>query len=199
MYALEHQVEPAIWWNIFLSMADKSLWGFGYRGRWYVLGTQHGSAIALCKYRTRQEIRRATMHSTHKAFERYFRTESTNLRYIYKYNSQITTLHDLIYPCHNRCGLSVSINIISAIFIEMVDPYILRPPYLFSVKFYIWNITVFKMGWCVNAGKDIGCINIWSGNETEGTALVHWPFLLSRHLFNDQPIAKSQEVPEGLS
>ena len=47
-------------------------------------GTRHSSAIALRKFRTPEEIRRATMHSTNKAFERYFRMESDDLRSIYK-------------------------------------------------------------------------------------------------------------------
>ena len=46
-------------------------------------GTRHSSAIALRKYRTPEEIKRATMHSTNKAFERYFRMESDDLRDIY--------------------------------------------------------------------------------------------------------------------
>lgn len=47
-------------------------------------GTRHSSAIALRKYRTPEEIKRATMHSTNKAFERYFHIESDDLRDIYK-------------------------------------------------------------------------------------------------------------------
>ena len=47
-------------------------------------GTRHSSAIALRKFRTPEEIKRATMHSTNKAFERYFRIESDDLRDIYK-------------------------------------------------------------------------------------------------------------------
>ena len=43
--------------------------------------TRHSSAIAL--RRTPEEIKRATMHSTNKAFERYFRMESDDLRDIY--------------------------------------------------------------------------------------------------------------------
>ena len=46
-------------------------------------GTRHSSAIALRKYRTPEEIKRATMHSTNKAFERYFWMESDDLRDIY--------------------------------------------------------------------------------------------------------------------
>jgi len=47
-------------------------------------GTRHSSAIALRQYRTPEEIKRATMHSTNKAFERYFRIESDDLRSIYQ-------------------------------------------------------------------------------------------------------------------
>jgi len=49
---------------------------------WYG-GTRHSSAIALRKYMTPEEIKRATMHSTNKAFEGYFRMESDDLRDIY--------------------------------------------------------------------------------------------------------------------
>ncbi len=47
-------------------------------------GTRRSSAIALRKLRTPEEIKRATMHSTNKAFERYFRIESEDLRDIYR-------------------------------------------------------------------------------------------------------------------
>jgi len=47
-------------------------------------GTRHSSAIALRKFRTPEEIKRATMHSTNKAFERYFYIEGESLRDIYK-------------------------------------------------------------------------------------------------------------------
>jgi integrase len=46
-------------------------------------GTRHSSAIALRHYRTPEEIRRATMHSTNRAFERYFQIESEDVRAIY--------------------------------------------------------------------------------------------------------------------
>jgi integrase len=46
-------------------------------------GTRHSSAMALREFRTPEEIRRATMHSTNKAFERYFRMEGDDLRAIY--------------------------------------------------------------------------------------------------------------------
>ncbi len=47
-------------------------------------GTRHSSAIALKKYRAPEEIKRATMHSTNKAFERYFWIETGDLREIYR-------------------------------------------------------------------------------------------------------------------
>jgi len=47
-------------------------------------GTRHSSARALRKHRTPEEIKRATMHSTNKAFERYFALESDDLREIYR-------------------------------------------------------------------------------------------------------------------
>jgi hypothetical protein len=47
-------------------------------------GTRHSSAIALRKFRTPEEIKRATIHSTNKAYERYFRIESEDLRDIYR-------------------------------------------------------------------------------------------------------------------
>jgi len=46
-------------------------------------GTKHSSTTALRKYRTPEEIKRATMHSTNKAFERYFRMELDDVRDIY--------------------------------------------------------------------------------------------------------------------
>ena len=46
-------------------------------------GTRHSSAIALRKYRTPEEIKRATMHTTNKAFKGYFKMESDDLRDIY--------------------------------------------------------------------------------------------------------------------
>ena len=47
-------------------------------------GTRHSSAKALRRYRTPEEIKRATMHATNKAFERYFWMESDELRDIYR-------------------------------------------------------------------------------------------------------------------
>jgi integrase len=47
-------------------------------------GTRHSSARALRQYCTPEEIKRATMHSTNKAFERYFRIEADDLRTVYR-------------------------------------------------------------------------------------------------------------------
>ena len=46
-------------------------------------GTRHSSAKALRQFCSPEEIKRATMHSTNKAFERYFQIESDDLRTIY--------------------------------------------------------------------------------------------------------------------
>jgi hypothetical protein len=46
-------------------------------------GTRHSSAKALRQFCSPEEIKRATMHSTNKAFERYFQIEADDLRTIY--------------------------------------------------------------------------------------------------------------------
>ena len=46
-------------------------------------GTRHSSARALRKFRSPEEIKRATMHSTNKAFERYFQIELEDIKTIY--------------------------------------------------------------------------------------------------------------------
>ena len=55
-------------------------------------GTRHSSASALRAYRTPEEIRRATMHSTNKAFNRYFAMESDDLRSIYEDTGNVIKL-----------------------------------------------------------------------------------------------------------
>ena len=47
-------------------------------------GTRHITVIALRKFATPEQIKRATMHSTNKAFERYFRIESDEVRDVYR-------------------------------------------------------------------------------------------------------------------
>jgi integrase len=46
-------------------------------------GTRHSSACALAQFHSPEEIKQATMHSTNKAFERYYRMEWDKLRSIY--------------------------------------------------------------------------------------------------------------------
>jgi integrase len=46
-------------------------------------GTRHSSAIALRHHATPEQIRQATMHSTSKAFERYYRTCPDELQRLY--------------------------------------------------------------------------------------------------------------------
>jgi hypothetical protein len=47
-------------------------------------GTRHSSARALRAKFSPEQIKRATMHSTSKAFERYFKVESDEVRTIYE-------------------------------------------------------------------------------------------------------------------
>jgi len=46
-------------------------------------GTRHSSATALREHFTPEQIKRATMHSTNQAFDRYFQTDGEELRKIY--------------------------------------------------------------------------------------------------------------------
>lgn len=65
------------WWK-------KACANLGIEGVDLYGGTRHSSARALRQYRTPEEIKRATMHSTNKAFERYFQIEAEDLRGIYQ-------------------------------------------------------------------------------------------------------------------
>jgi hypothetical protein len=47
-------------------------------------GTRHSTVRELRKLRTPEEIRMGSMHSTNKAFERYFQIEPDDLRAIYR-------------------------------------------------------------------------------------------------------------------
>jgi integrase len=51
-------------------------------------GTRHSSAKALRHHYSPEQIRRATMHSTNKAFERYFSMELDDVRAIYERTKQ---------------------------------------------------------------------------------------------------------------
>jgi len=47
-------------------------------------GTRHSTVTALSKSLTREEIKKGTMHSTNKAFERYFQKQSSDAKMIYQ-------------------------------------------------------------------------------------------------------------------
>ncbi len=47
-------------------------------------GTRHSSAIALTSFATPEQIRRATMHSTNSAFERYYQVTVDEVRNVYQ-------------------------------------------------------------------------------------------------------------------
>jgi len=47
-------------------------------------GTRHSTVIALRSLASPEQIKRATMHSTNKAFERYFKIEAEEVREVYK-------------------------------------------------------------------------------------------------------------------
>jgi len=55
-------------------------------------GTRHSSARALRKHFSPEEIKRATMHTTNAAFERYFQIESDDVRNIYRHSADITKI-----------------------------------------------------------------------------------------------------------
>ena len=64
------------WWKKAcnnLGVSDVDLYG----------GTRHSSTVALRENFSPEEIRRATMYSTNKAFERYFHLSKEELRQVY--------------------------------------------------------------------------------------------------------------------
>ena len=65
------------WWKIAcgnLGIVDVDLYG----------GTRHSSAIGLREFATPEQIKRATMHTTNKAFERYFQVSKEELQRLYQ-------------------------------------------------------------------------------------------------------------------
>jgi hypothetical protein len=48
------------------------------------VGTGHSSAVALRKFASPEQIKRSMMTSTNKAFERYFRIESDEVRKVFE-------------------------------------------------------------------------------------------------------------------
>lgn len=47
-------------------------------------GTRHSSAISLTEFASPEQIKRATMHSTNRAFERYYKVEKPEIKGIYE-------------------------------------------------------------------------------------------------------------------
>ncbi len=68
------------WWK-------RSCNNLGIKGVDLYGGTRHSSAVDLRKVATPEQIKRATMHATNKAFERYFQVSPDELRDIYKSSS----------------------------------------------------------------------------------------------------------------
>ncbi|MFC1657502.1 hypothetical protein ACFL2P_02905 [Candidatus Moduliflexota bacterium] len=64
------------WWK-------KACRNQGFEGVDLYGGTRHSSAIALRQYRTPEEIKKATMHSTNKAFGRHFQMSTDDIRSIH--------------------------------------------------------------------------------------------------------------------
>ena len=64
------------WWK-------KAFENLGVEGVDLYGGTRHSTALALRQFKTPEQIRRATMHSTNKAFERYFRVELEEVKDVY--------------------------------------------------------------------------------------------------------------------
>ncbi|MFH1674288.1 MAG: hypothetical protein ABIF87_12795 [Pseudomonadota bacterium] len=65
------------WWK-------KACDNLGIKGVDLYGGTRHSTAIAMKQFATPEQIRKASMHSTNKAFERYFRFETEDVREIYR-------------------------------------------------------------------------------------------------------------------
>ena len=64
------------WWKRAcdnLGVVDVDLYG----------GTRHSSAVGLRDFATPEQIKRATMHTTNKAFERYFQVSKEELQRLY--------------------------------------------------------------------------------------------------------------------
>jgi NADH-quinone oxidoreductase subunit N len=101
-------------------------------------GTRHSSAIALKKYRTPEEIKRATMHSTNKAFERYFWIETGDLREIYKGTVGSADLRD-----YRGVGLRLPLAG-AAMVVFLVSLTGLPPTAGFIGKFFLFKVVVEK-------------------------------------------------------
>lgn len=77
------------WWK-------KACNNLGIQGVDLYGGTRHSSARALGEFNSPEEIKRATMHTTNKAFERYFQIELEDVRNVYE-NTKKATLNSKSY------------------------------------------------------------------------------------------------------
>jgi integrase len=68
-------------------------------------GTRHSSARALRKFFSPEEIKRATMHSSNAAFERYFVMESDDVRSIYKRAAEVIKIDTALTPENRGTGV----------------------------------------------------------------------------------------------
>ena len=71
--------------NMFYKYWRRACNNLGIEGVDLYGGTRHSSAIALRHYATPEQIKRATMHTTNKAFERYFQISKDELQELYSY------------------------------------------------------------------------------------------------------------------
>lgn len=82
-------VEPTFyrWWV-------KACNNLGLKGVDLYAGSRHSSAIVLREHATPEQIKRATMHTTSKAFERYFQLSKEELREMYNCTTEKPTYRD---------------------------------------------------------------------------------------------------------
>ena len=78
--------------NKFYKYWKKACKNLGITGVDLYGGTRHSSARALRKYFSPEQIKRATMHTTNAAFERYFKIESDDLRDIYRRSADVISI-----------------------------------------------------------------------------------------------------------
>ncbi len=69
------------WWK-------KACANLGVEGVDLYGGTRHSSVIALTEFATPEQIRSGTMHTTNKAFERYYRVRKSDLKELYTMANQ---------------------------------------------------------------------------------------------------------------
>ena len=62
----------------------KACSNLGIKGVDMYAGTRHSSALALTEFATPEQIKRATMHSTNTAFERYYKVTKGQVKSIYE-------------------------------------------------------------------------------------------------------------------